>query len=369
MTGRRTPPPFLAAAHLHVGHAMSYAQAEFIVRYRRVQGAPIFYPIGFDDNGINKAVTSRAEFRALCLREMAAAAAVYEDLWRALGLSLDWSRCYSTIDDHCRRTSQLAFVEPLRFGPRQRRPAWPVWPSACSNSTAENLSPRLSIRAEVVRFEGDENQPREWTMKRIVVSEFVSLDGVMEDPGGAEKATFGGWTVPYGNDDIAKFKYEELFASDALLLGRVTYEGFAAAWPTMTDLGDFADRMNSVAKYVVTSTLDTLGWNNSTAIAGDLGASMAALKAQPGGDILVAGSATLARALLDLGHVDEIRLAVYPVVLGAGKRLFGAGGPTKLELVEQRSTSTGVILLSYRRVGTAPARPCDRRGMEIGEGQ
>jgi dihydrofolate reductase len=180
-------------------------------------------------------------------------------------------------------------------------------------------------------------------MRKIVVSEFVSLDGVMEDPGGAETFEFGGWTMPFWNDEIAKFKYDELVASDALLLGRVTYEGFAAAWPSMGAMGDFADRMNNNAKFVVTSTLDTLEWNNSTVVSMS---SIEALKAQPGGDILVAGSATLVQALMAQGLVDELRLEVYPIVLGTGKRLFGAGH-TNLELVAHQPTSTGVVLLSY----------------------
>jgi dihydrofolate reductase len=181
---------------------------------------------------------------------------------------------------------------------------------------------------------------------RIVVTEFVSLDGVMEDPGGAEKYEHGGWTMPYWNDEIAKFKLDELMASNGLLLGRVTYEGFAAAWPSMTDV--FADRMNSMPKYVVSSTLDTLSWNNSRRLDGDLATEVAGLREQPGGDILVAGSASVARQLLHLGLVDELRLVVYPVVLGAGKRLYGEDSYTKLDLVENKTTPTGAVLMVYR---------------------
>jgi dihydrofolate reductase len=186
-------------------------------------------------------------------------------------------------------------------------------------------------------------------MRRIVVSEFVSLDGVMEDPGGAEKYEHGGWTIPYWNDDIAAYKASELFASDGLLLGRVTYQGFAAAWPSMKDA--FADHMNNIAKYVVSSTLETADWNNSTVITGDLVEEVTKLKQQPGKDILVGGSATLAQALVRHNLVDELRLEVYPVVLGSGKRLFADSGRTNLDLVDQQPTSTGVILLTYRPAG------------------
>jgi dihydrofolate reductase len=187
-------------------------------------------------------------------------------------------------------------------------------------------------------------------MAKLVVSEFVSLDGVMEDPGGAEKTEYGGWTFPYWNDEIGAFKFAELFASDAMLLG---YQGFAAAWPAMTDEQGFADRMNGMTKHVVSSTLDNLEWNNSHLVDGDLETEITKLKENAPGDILVAGSAALAQALMRLGLVDELRLAIYPVVLGSGKRLFGEGGHTNLELVEQQTTSTGVVLSVYRRTEAA----------------
>jgi dihydrofolate reductase len=186
-------------------------------------------------------------------------------------------------------------------------------------------------------------------MRKIVVSEFLSLDGVMEDPGGAEKYQHGGWTVPYWNDELGAFKTEELFASDALLLGRVTYQGFAAAWPSMTDEAGFADRMNSNHKYVVSATLDKAEWGPASIVEGDLVEELTKFKQQPGGDILVAGSATLVQALMRHRLVDELRLEVYPIVLGAGKRLFGDDSYTKLELVSEQATSTGVLLLVYRR--------------------
>ncbi|MDP9074750.1 MAG: dihydrofolate reductase family protein [Actinomycetota bacterium] len=189
-------------------------------------------------------------------------------------------------------------------------------------------------------------------MGRLVVSEFVSLDAVMEDPGGAEGTPHGGWTMPYWNDEIASFKQQELFEAGAMLLGRVTYQGFAAAWPAMTDEAGFADRMNGIAKYVATSTLDTLTWNNSTRLDGDVATAVAGLKARVPGNILVAGSATLVRALAKPGLVDEYRLVVYPVTLGDGKRLFGDGTFTKLNLTYEQRTSSGALLLAF---GVPPA--------------
>jgi len=153
------------------------------------------------------------------------------------------------------------------------------------------------------------------SMRRIVVSEFVTLDGVMEDPGGSEGTPFGGWAFKFERGVAGdRFKLEELQAADALLLGRRTYEGFAAAWPSIEDEQGFAERMNSLPKYVVSSTLTEPAWNAS-AIGLD------AIE-QLEGNLLVAGSQQLARALFERGLVDEVRLVVYPAVLGAGKKLF-----------------------------------------------
>ncbi|HEX8997748.1 MAG TPA: dihydrofolate reductase family protein [Ktedonobacterales bacterium] len=185
-------------------------------------------------------------------------------------------------------------------------------------------------------------------MRKVLVSEFITLDGVVEDPGGAEKTPHGGWTWPYWNDEIGQLKQDELFAGDALLLGRVTYQGFAAAWPSATDEYGFADRMNSLPKYVATTTLDTLDWNNSTALTGDVAEAVAALKQQPGGDILVFGSGGLIQTLMRHNLVDEYCLLVYPVVIGGGKRLFADGIPSKLKLVESRPFSSGVVMLRYQ---------------------
>lgn len=186
-------------------------------------------------------------------------------------------------------------------------------------------------------------------MRKLVVSMFVSLDGVMEDPGGAEKSEHGGWTIPYWGDEIGKFKFDELFASDALLLGRITYEGFAAAWPSQHDEEGFADRMNNLPKYVVSTTLQNPEWNNTTVIKDNVAEEVSKLKQQPGQDILIAGSAQLVNSLIPHDLIDEYRLLVYPVVLGGGKRLFKEGNNTTLVLTETSGFSSGVVLLVYRR--------------------
>ena len=186
-------------------------------------------------------------------------------------------------------------------------------------------------------------------MRKLIVSEFVTLDGVMEDPGGAEGFDRGGWAFKFerGPDGDA-FKVEEVFGSDALLLGRRTYEGFAAAWPERTDEVGFADKMNGMPKYVVSSTLEKAEWNNSTILRGDDAAEVRKLKAEPGGDILVAGSAQLVHALVEHDLVDEYRLMVFPTILGRGRRLFPESDATAdLELVEARP-SADVTLMTLR---------------------
>jgi dihydrofolate reductase len=182
-------------------------------------------------------------------------------------------------------------------------------------------------------------------MGRIVVTEFITLDGVVEDPGG-EGFERGGWAFQFERgEDGDKFKLDETMASDALLLGRTTYEGFAKAWPTRE--GEFADLFNGMPKYVVSSTLADPEWNNSTVIHVD---DLAGLKERHDRDIVVHGSATLVRGLADRGLVDELRLMVYPVVLGAGKRLFGkTATPVRLELEESRPVGPdGIVILTYR---------------------
>jgi len=184
---------------------------------------------------------------------------------------------------------------------------------------------------------------------RIVVTEFVSLDGVMEDPGGAEGYEHGGWSFQVSRGDEGdKFKLDELVDAEAQLLGRVTYEGFAKAWPSITDEAGFAEKMNSMPKYVVSSTLTNPEWQNTTVLSGDVAEEVSKLKQEVDGNILVAGSARLVQALIEHDLVDELRLMVYPVVLGSGKRLFATTSDKKaLRLAESKVVGDGVQILVY----------------------
>ena len=186
-------------------------------------------------------------------------------------------------------------------------------------------------------------------MGRIVVTEFVSLDGVMEDPGGAEGYEHGGWSFQVSRGDEGdKFKLDELVDAEAQLLGRVTYEGFAKAWPSITDEAGFAAKMNSMPKYVVSSTLTNPEWQNTTVLSGDVAEEVSKLTQEVDGNILVAGSAQLVQALIDHDLVDELRLMVYPVVLGSGKRLFGTTSDKKaLRLADSKVVGDGVQILVY----------------------
>jgi dihydrofolate reductase len=185
-------------------------------------------------------------------------------------------------------------------------------------------------------------------MGRIVVTEFVSLDGVMEDPGGAEDFEHGGWSFEFARGEEGdKFKLDETVEAEALLLGRVTYEGFAEAWPSRS--GEFADKFNSMPKYVVSSTLHDPEWSNSKVLEGDLAEAVSNLRKEHDGDVVVHGSAQLAQALLDQDLVDELRLMVFPVVLGSGKRLFGEmSGKKPLRLVDSKTVGDGVAILVYQ---------------------
>jgi dihydrofolate reductase len=184
-------------------------------------------------------------------------------------------------------------------------------------------------------------------MGRIVVTEFVSLDGVMEDPGGSENFRYGGWTFAFNRGEGDKFKLDEALSADALLLGRVTYEGFAEAWPSRE--GEFADKFNTMPKYVVSSTLENPEWTNSTVLKGNLAEEVTKLKAEHEGDIVVHGSAQLAQRLLENDLVDELRLMVFPVVLGSGLRLFGETTDKKtLRLVDSKTVGDGVAILIYQ---------------------
>jgi len=201
-------------------------------------------------------------------------------------------------------------------------------------------------------------------MGRIVVSEFVSLDGVMEAPGGAEGFKHAGWTFRFDRGaEGDQFKLEELEGSEAQLLGRVTYQAFAQAWPTMEDPFGFADRMNSMPKYVVSTTLqdDDANWKNSTVIRGDVVRQIVALRERLRGDILVAGSATLVRTLLERRLIDELRLMIFPIVLGTGKRLFGeVSEPPIMTLDDVRTVGEGIAILTYRSASAAAGSGIER---------
>ena len=190
-------------------------------------------------------------------------------------------------------------------------------------------------------------------MSKVVVTEFITLDGVIEDPGGSEKTELGGWAFQFERgDEGERFKLDELTASDAQLLGRVTYDGFAAAWPAMEETtGDFGKKMNAMPKYVVSKTLQSAEWNNTTVLRGDLADEVAPLKEQYAGDILVAGSAQLVQSLLAADLVDELHLMVFPVFLGRGKRLFAdETGSQRFTLADVRQTAE-VAILTLRREG------------------
>jgi dihydrofolate reductase len=189
-------------------------------------------------------------------------------------------------------------------------------------------------------------------MARIVVTEFVSLDGVIEDPGGAEDFKYGGWSFEFERGEEGdRFKLDEALNADALLLGRKTYEGFAAAWPSRE--GEFADKFNTMPKYVVSSTLKDPDWTNSTVLDGDVADEVSKLREEQDGEIVVHGSAQLVQALLEHGLVDELRLMVFPVVLGAGKRLFGETSDKRpLQLTDSKTVGDGVAILTYEPAGT-----------------
>jgi dihydrofolate reductase len=195
-------------------------------------------------------------------------------------------------------------------------------------------------------------------MSKVVASTFVTLDGVFEDPGGAEGFDLGGWSFKYvgRSDDDQKYQGDLLTETGALLLGRVTYEGFAKAWPSMADGGWYAEKMNSLPKYVASSTLDKAEWNNSTIIKGDVAKEVARLKQQPGQNILIFGSGELVNSLLQHELIDELRLLVHPVVLGRGKRLFKDGPPVGLMPTGARVFGSGVVLTVYE--------PAARKGKE-----
>jgi dihydrofolate reductase len=188
-------------------------------------------------------------------------------------------------------------------------------------------------------------------MGKIVATEFISLDGVIEDPGGAEDFAHGGWTFEIDRGEEGdRFKMGELEEAEAQLLGRVTYEGFAAAWPSMEDDQGFAEKMNSMPKYVYSTTIENADWNNTTVLSGDFAADIARARDEIDGVILVAGSARLVQGLIANDLLDELRLMVFPVVLGGGKRLFADdGGKVPLKLADARTVGAGIQLVTYER--------------------
>ncbi len=175
-------------------------------------------------------------------------------------------------------------------------------------------------------------------MRKIVAAEYLTLDGVMEEPA---------WTAPYWSKDLSDLQHDLLFASDALLLGRITYEGFSKAWPGMKDEDGFAERINSLPKHVASTTLKELEWNASL-IDGDVVEAVETLKQQKGANLLIYGSATLVQSLMQHGLIDEYRLMIHPLSLGAGKKLFAEGSEAKLKLVDTTVIATGVVVLTYQ---------------------
>src|SRR5579884_4083663 len=185
-------------------------------------------------------------------------------------------------------------------------------------------------------------------MRKLIVTEFMSVDGVFEAPGpDGSGFKYEGWTSEFGNEEFGKFKFAELEQTDILLLGRITYQAFAEAWPKQKDPAGFADKFNSMPKYVVSKTLKSADWNNSHIISDNIVEKIQKLKDQKGGDIVVHGSGTLARFLIENNLVDELTILLFPVVLGVGKRLFDNMDKTVLKLIETKSFETGVVVLRY----------------------
>ena len=185
--------------------------------------------------------------------------------------------------------------------------------------------------------------------RKIIVSQYMSLDGVIQDPVGMESSGLGNWTGPFKRGPEGdQFKHEELFQSETLLLGRVTYDAFASVWPTLKDEAGFADRINAMPKYVVSRSLEKAEWSNTTILSQDAVSSIKSLKNQTGGNILVYGSAALVHSLIPIGLDDEYNLMVFPTVLGRGTRLFPEGVKSVMSLAESKQFGGGIVLLRYK---------------------
>ncbi len=191
-------------------------------------------------------------------------------------------------------------------------------------------------------------------MRKIIVTEFVTANGIMEDPDGTENSAHGGWAEPYLDDAIKQFKYYEMFRSGCLLLGRITYQALAGHWPSRSDAEGLARWMNSVPKYVVSTTLEQAEWNNTRLIGENVIEKITSLKQQRGHDILIAGSGTLVNSLMQHDLIDEYRLLTCPVVLSAGKRLFHDGSAARLKLEDSHAFTSGAVLLCYKPDKGAP---------------
>jgi dihydrofolate reductase len=199
-----------------------------------------------------------------------------------------------------------------------------------------------------LQIAGNSYQSEEKCMRKVVMSQFVSLDGVVEDPGGVEGYQYGGWTFQFGSTEQQQVKIDELFQADTLLLGRRTYEGFAAVWPTMQGTGVYGERMNSLPKYVASTTFTEMTWN-ATPLKGDLAEAISKLKQEEGQDILIFGSIHLVQTLHNLRLIDEYRLMIFPLILGSGRHLFSDTSEMQaLQLVENKSLPSGVVTLTYR---------------------
>ena len=214
-----------------------------------------------------------------------------------------------------------------------------------TNEQSFDWSPMSETFKTAAEGASDVSAERSREMRRVIVTEFMTLDGVIEEP--------QNWSFPYWGDDTAAFKNAELFGDDAMpgsdtmLLGRVTYEGFAEAWPGRKGADPFSTRFNEVEKVVVSNTLKDATWENSHVLKGDLVGGVNELKARDGGDIYVHGSKTLVKSLADARLIDRYHLIVYPIVLGEGLKLFDEGMAAKLRLVEAKPFASGAVALIY----------------------